>query len=80
MSSDATVNEVGMEYSLSLTQSGTDKIKNNSAIQEYYTINQANLTYTWKTPQDALYYQRLASRSFAAAAAYAREHGIINKQ
>jgi len=79
MSSDATVHEVGEEYSLSLTQSGTDKIKNNSAIQQCYTINMAPLTYTWKTPQDALYYQRLASRSFTAAAAYAREHGIINK-
>jgi hypothetical protein len=79
MSSDATVHEVDGEYLLRLTQSGTNKIKNNSAIQEWYTINLAPPTYTWKTPQDSLHYQRIASRSFPAAAAYAREHGIINK-
>jgi hypothetical protein len=80
MSSDATVHKVGEECLLPSTQSVSDKIKNNSAIQQWYTINLAPLTYTWKTPQDALYYQRLASRSFAAAAAFAREHGIINNK
>jgi hypothetical protein len=84
MSSDATVHKVGEEYLLRPTQSGIDKIKNYSAQSPDtgnvgVTINLAPLTYTWKTPQDALYYQRLMSRSFPAAAAYAREHGIINK-
>jgi hypothetical protein len=55
------------------------KIKNDSAIQQWQTINLTPLTYTWANPQDALHYQRLASRSFPAAAAFAREHGIINK-
>jgi hypothetical protein len=84
MSSDATVHKVGEECLLPPTQSVTDKIKNNSVIQQWHCldvkINMAPLTYTWKTSQDALYYQRLASRSFSAAAAYAIEHGIINKQ
>jgi hypothetical protein len=79
MSSDATVHKVGEEYLLPPTQSGIDKIKNNSTIQQWHTINLDPLTYTWANPQDAVHYQRLASRSFPAAAAFAREHGIINK-
>jgi len=79
MSADATIYKVGEEYLLSPTQSVIDKIKNDSALQQWQSMNPAPLTYTWKTPQDALHYQRLLSRSFPAAAAYAREHGIINK-
>jgi hypothetical protein len=85
MSSDATVHKVYGAYSLGLTQSGTEKIKNYAAIlQQWHTINLPpspipNPQYTWKTPQDAVHYQRLLSRSFPAAAAFAREHGIINK-
>jgi len=79
MSSDATVHKVGEEYLLHPTQSGTEKIKNYSGLQQWQTINSAPLTYTWANPQDALYYQRIASRSFSAAAAFAAERGIINK-
>ena len=79
MSSDATVHKVGEEYLLPPTQSGIDKIKNNSTIQQWQTINPAPLTYTWANPQDAVHYQRLASRSFPAAAVFARERAIINK-
>jgi len=79
MSSDATVHKVGEEYLLHPAQSGTEKIKNYSALQQWQTINPAPLTYTWANPQDALYYQRIASRSFPAAAAFAAERGIINK-
>jgi len=79
MSSDATVHKVGEEYLLHHTQSGTEKIKSYTAIQQWQTINPAPLTYTWENPQDALYYQRIASRSFSAAAAFAAERGIINK-
>jgi hypothetical protein len=79
MSSDATVHKVGEEYLLPPTQSGIDKIKNNSKLQQWHTINPAPLTYTWANPQDAVHYQRLASRSFPAAAAFARERAIINK-
>jgi hypothetical protein len=79
MSSDATVHKVDEEYLLPPTQSGIDKIKNYTAIQQWQTINPATLTYTWANPQDAVHYQRLASRSFPAAAAFARERGIINK-
>jgi len=81
MSSDATVNQVDGEYSLRLTQSGINKIKNYSELHQWQTINLAptSNTYTWATSQDALHYQRLLSRSFPAAAAFAREHGIINK-
>jgi hypothetical protein len=77
MSSHATIHKVGEE--LPDTQCDIDKIKNDSAIQQWQTINLTPLTYTWANPQDALHYQRLASRSFPAAAAFAREHGIINK-
>uniref|UniRef100_A0A6C0B2Z5 Uncharacterized protein n=1 Tax=viral metagenome TaxID=1070528 RepID=A0A6C0B2Z5_9ZZZZ len=79
MSSDATVYKVGEEYLLCPTQSGTDKIKNDSAMQQWQTTNPALLTYTWKTPQDAVHYQRILSRSAAAAAAFAKERAIINK-
>jgi hypothetical protein len=79
MSSDATVHKVGEEYLLPPTQSGTEKIKNDSAIQQWYTINPAPLTYTWANPQDALHYQRILSRSFPAAA-FARERALINKK
>jgi hypothetical protein len=80
MSSDATVNQVDGEYSLLLTQSGIDKIENYATQNPRVTINLAPTpsTYTWENPQDALHYQRLLSRSFPAAAAYARERGIIN--
>ena len=79
MSSDALVSQVGGECLSHPTQSGIDKIKKYAAIQQWQTINLAPLTYTWATPQDALYYQRLASRSFPAAAAFAKERAIINK-
>jgi len=82
MSSDSTIHKVGEE--LPDTQSGIDKTKNDSALLQQWqclgvTINLAPLTYTWANPQDALYYQRLVSRSFPAAAAFARERAIINK-
>jgi hypothetical protein len=79
MSSEATVCKECGECSLRLTQSGTEKIKNDSTLQQYQTINLAPLTYTWANPQDAVHYQRLMSRSFPAAAAFARERGVINK-
>jgi hypothetical protein len=81
MSYDATVNQVYGDYSLLLTQSGIDKIKNYATHNPRVTINLASTptTYTWANPQDALQYQRLLSRSFPAAAAFARERGIINK-
>jgi hypothetical protein len=82
MSSDATIHKVVEE--LPDTQSGIDKIKNDSALQQWHclgvTINLAPLTYTWANPQDAIHYQRLVSRSFPAAAAFARERAIINKK
>jgi hypothetical protein len=79
MSTDATVYQVGGEYLVRPTQSGIDKIKNYNANQQWQAINLAPLNYTWTNPQDALYHQRILSRSPAAAAAFARERGIINK-